>query len=94
MIKELSSYNPNADVTLTVSEDITISYICKDPKGNILNKQTTTQLFIEPTDSCCNCSHNYMNEELDQEWCSYYDKACDDVGECNQWEDWSSQWDW
>lgn len=35
-IKELSTYNQNADITLTTSETITLSYICKDSYGKEL----------------------------------------------------------
>ena len=50
LIDELKRYNPNADVTLTFSEDITLSYICKDIDGNELMPSDTMQVFIEPTD--------------------------------------------
>lgn len=49
-IKVLKEYNQDADITLTTSENITVSYICKDLKGNDLTKKTTMQLFIEPID--------------------------------------------
>jgi len=49
-INELKKYNPEADITLTTSEDITISYICKDSKGNELTPKTTKQCFIEGCD--------------------------------------------
>lgn len=82
LIEELSLYNPNADVTLEVSEDITISYICKTPTGEPLTKETTNQLSIEPIDNCSDCSHMY---EFDgQRECSFYDKPCKEVDECNQ----------
>lgn len=37
LIKELKEFNPNADVTLTTSEDIILSYI--DWGGQIMKKQ-------------------------------------------------------
>ena len=51
LIKELEQYNPEADITLTISEDITISYICEDLQGNELTKKTTMQVFIEGCDN-------------------------------------------
>ena len=40
-IKSLETYNPNADITLTTSEDITLSYICDGVNGEELSKETT-----------------------------------------------------
>lgn len=85
MIKELKSYNQNADITLTTSEDICISYICKDNHGNELTKETTVQCFIEGMDQCPECVHEYMNG--DERWCSFYDKICKEVEECYQFEE-------
>ena len=51
LIELLKNYNQDADITLTTSEDITISYICKDTNGNPLSKETTLQCFIEGTDN-------------------------------------------
>ena len=85
LIKQLKEYNPNADVTLTTSEDICISYICKDNQGNELTKETTGLIFIEPMDLCPMCTSEYMNG--DTMWCSFYDCACRDVEECYQFEE-------
>lgn len=92
LIKQLGKFNPDADITLPVSEDITLSWICKDPNtGEELSRETTRQVFIEADDDCASCSHNYMNG--DDRWCSYYDVACTDVDECYQWENWTSQYE-
>ena len=49
LIKELSKYNPDADVTLTTSEDIRVSYIC-GVDGQEFDEETTPLLFIEGID--------------------------------------------
>ena len=85
MINELKEYNPFAEVTLTTSEDICLSYICKDNHGNELTKETTGLIFIEPKDLCPICTSEYMNG--DTMWCSFYDCACRDVEECYQFEE-------
>lgn len=86
LIKLLKNYNQEADVTLTTSEDITISYICKDPRTDEkLTPQTTRQMFIEPTDACPSCTSEYMQGDI--RWCSFYDCPCKDVTECNQYEE-------
>ena len=88
LIRELKEYNQDADVSLTTSEDITTSYICKDPNTDEkLTKKTTRQVFIEPMDSCPSCTSEYMNEEEDVMWCSFYDKPCRDVEDCDQYEE-------
>lgn len=71
----------DADITTAVSEDICVAYLCNNGTDEF-TKKTTTQLFIEPTDSCPVCEHNYMSDEEEVRWCSYYDKACADVEEC------------
>ena len=48
LIKELKKFNPKADVTLTTSEDIILSYI---DWGGADNEKTTKQVFIEPCDA-------------------------------------------
>jgi len=51
LISILKTYNQEANITLTTSEDITVSYICEDPKTKReLTPQTTRQVFIEPKD--------------------------------------------
>ena len=47
LIKELKEYNPEADITLTTSETIILSYISED-EGE--TKKTTKQIFIEGDD--------------------------------------------
>ena len=85
LIELLKTYNQDADITLTTSEDITVSYICKDTNGNPLSKETTMQCFIEGMDNCPECVHEYMNG--DDRWCSFYDKECKKVDECYQFEE-------
>lgn len=86
LIKELKKFNPKADVTLTTSEDITTSYISIDPKTKEkLTKKTTLQVFIEPSELCPTCTSEYM--EGDVRWCSFYDCACKDVDDCNEYEE-------
>ena len=84
-IKELSKYNPNADITLTTSETISLSYICKDQNGNEFSPNDTPIVFIEPADCCIECTSEYMNGDV--RWCSFYDKPCADVEECYQFEE-------
>lgn len=84
-IKSLEAYNPNADITLTTSEDITLSYISKDINGEELSKETTMQVFIESTDSCPTCVHEYTDDGL--RMCSFYQKPCKLVEECYQFEE-------
>lgn len=87
LIKKLNEYNPDADVSLAISEDITLSYICKDNDGNDLTQSTTKQVFIEPMDSCPTCVHGYI--ENDKRMCSFYQKPCRLVEECFQYEEFS-----
>ena len=48
LIEILLTFNPNADVTTTFSEDILVSYIDADGK---YNKENTPIVFIEPSDA-------------------------------------------
>ena len=86
LIHELKQYNPDADISTPISEDIGISYICKSNDEIEYGKMDTPQVFIEPTDTCPVCNHQYMNEYEDMRWCDYYDKACKDVDNCTEWE--------
>ena len=85
LIEELKKYNQEADVTLTTSEDICLSFICEDNNGNRLTPKTTKLVFIEPKDLCPMCTSEYMNGDI--MWCSFYDCACRDVEECYQYEE-------
>ena len=86
LIRKLGKFNPKADVTLTTSEDICLSFIFKDTDtGEVLTEKTTKQIFIEPTDSCPMCTSEYMNGDI--MWCSFYDCACRDVEECYEFEE-------
>ena len=81
LIDKLKNYNPNASITLTTSEDIILSYICEDSDGNKLNEKTTPLVFIEGCDACQRCEH------YDDEYCNAYEKNCEDVCSCSQFED-------
>lgn len=72
LIMELSKFNPEADVSLTVSEDICISYIST---GNATPK-TTKQVFIEPADECYTCNF------YDDGYCNCYETEACNVEEC------------
>lgn len=48
LIEILLTFNPNADVTTTFSEDILVSYI--DANGKY-TKENTPIVFIEPSDA-------------------------------------------
>ena len=52
LIKILLDYNLEADVTLTTSEDIEISYISGHTNGKKFDKNNTPILFIEGKDIC------------------------------------------
>lgn len=85
-IKELSSFNPDAEITLTNSEDICLSYICEDRNtGKELTKETTSLVFVEPKDICPMCTSEYMNGDI--MWCNHYDCACRDVESCEEFEE-------
>ena len=85
MIESLKGYNQDADITLTTSEDITLSYICRDKDENILTKENTPIVFIEPTDECPQCVHEYT--DTGERMCSFYNKPCKMVEECYQFEE-------
>ena len=83
LIEKLKEFNQEADITLTTSEDICLSYICKNPDtGEKLTKTNTKQVFIEPTDECPSCFHECISEG--KLWCSFYEKWCREVEECYQ----------
>ena len=50
LIEQLKEYNQNADITLTTSEDICLSYICESVSGDSFDKRNTPIVFIEPKD--------------------------------------------
>lgn len=76
LIEQLHSFNPLADVSLTDSETIYISYISEGGA----TPQTTKAVFIEGCDFCQKCQF------YDDEFCLVYDKNCEDVEECYQYE--------
>lgn len=75
LIEKLKEYNPNADVTLTTSEDICIGYIVGD-EG--YDKSNTPIIFIEGCDECARC---FFEEET---FCTFYGVECSDVEQCYQ----------
>lgn len=86
LIEKLGEFNPNADISLTCSEDIHISYICKNHQNDeLFTKETTPQVFIEIDEECPFCVHSYMDN--DERFCSFYEKLCCDVEECFQYEE-------
>ena len=87
LIEELKKYNLDANVSLTTSEDICLSYISEDIYGNSLNEQTTQQVFIEGKDFCNECVHSYIHEEYDADWCSFYGSPCINIMKCEQYEE-------
>ena len=76
LIKKLSKFNPDADVSLTTSEDICISYINEEGA----TPEITKQLFIEPVDYCYTCE--YYNDG----WCDAYGDEPSNVEECYNYE--------
>ena len=56
LIDELKHFNPYAEITLTYSEDILLSYV---DRGGQYNKRTTPIVFIEPCDL-------YMEDDSDE----------------------------
>lgn len=62
LIKQLLNYNMDADVTLTTSEDITLSFICVDANGEILSEKETSLIFIEGIDKVPDENY-YCDEE-------------------------------
>lgn len=89
LIEKLKEYNPNADVSLVDSEDITIGFICKTGDGKNFTPQTTPQLFIEGVDLCPTCVHEYIEDR--ERMCSFYGKPCRMVGECFQFEEYDER---
>ena len=84
-IEKLKKYNPKAEITLVDSEDITLSYICRDINDNILDETTTSLVFIEGIDKLSQCAHEYM--DYDERMCSFYGKPCRMVSECFAYEE-------
>lgn len=86
LINALKKYNPDAEVTTPYSEDICLSYISKSLDGEMeYNLSNTPLVFIEQTDSCPTCVHEYTNDGI--RMCSFYQKPCKLVEECFQYEE-------
>ena len=84
-IKNLETFNPEAEITTPISETILLSYICKDSEGNDLDKLNTPVVFVEPADECPLCVHEYLEGNV--RMCSFYEKQCKFVDECNAFEE-------
>lgn len=84
LIRKLKEYNPDADVSLVDSEDITISYYSD---GYTISD--TPQLFIEGVDLVPNCVNEYIDN--DERMCSFYGRPCRLVGECFQYEEYMEE---
>ena len=69
LLELLKDYNPEANVTLTTSEDIELSFIGED-------KYNARIIFIEGCDTVKSCY--YYNEE----YCNYYGTNCEEITEC------------
>lgn len=80
LIKKLKEYNPDADVSLTTSEEITLGYIFKTEDGKEYTKETTKQVFIEPCDECPSC--DWVCSDDKGLWCSFYENYCSEIDEC------------
>ena len=74
LIEYCKTFNPDADVTLVDSEDITLSYIEKDVDGNVFKKETTPIVFIEGIDFYQECESEYISEDIKK--CSFRDSEC------------------
>ena len=74
LINSLKEFNPEANVTLTTSEDICISYITEGGA----DKSNTPHIFIEECDICSNCFYE------SETYCTFYNQECSDVEECYQ----------
>ena len=70
LIKQLQSFNPNANVTTSISEDIALSYITGGGRNQEYAQTNTPIIFIEPVD--CLCCHNYDNCEHPAEVCEKF----------------------
>ena len=78
LIKELFKFNMDADVSLTTCNDIVLSYISEDGA----TKETTKQIFIEEANLCESCAWHDGGG-----YCTAYNKKCEDVEECYQYEE-------
>lgn len=84
LVQRLLEYNQDADISTSFSEDITLGFIFTNNDGKVFTKRTTPYVFIEPADSCPSCVHLYY--ECGEGMCSFYDKPCQEVEECYQFE--------
>jgi len=82
LITELLEFNLNAEVTLTTSEDIQLSYI-NGTGDNEFDKASSPVVFIEG----CN-KYDYHNcAWIDKEYCTFYNKDCALIKECYAYEE-------
>lgn len=77
LIAELKTFNQEADISLTTSEDICLSYITE----NGADPTTTKQVFIEPCDACKTCNF------YEGRYCYAYRTWCESVTECYRYEE-------
>ena len=70
LIELLQAFNPNANVTTSISEDIALSYITGGGRNQEYDKKDTPVIFIEPV--YCLCCHNYDNCEHPAEVCEKF----------------------
>ena len=75
LIKQLSEFNMDADVSLLTYNDICISYITE----NGATPKTTKQIFIEEENSCDSCTFHDGGG-----YCEIYNKQIEDIEECFQ----------
>ena len=76
LIKELSQFNKDADVSLLNSHDILISYVSQAGE-NTWSKKDTPQIFIEENNLCESCFFHDGGG-----YCTEYGKPIEDVEEC------------
>ena len=70
LIELLQAFNPNANVTTSISEDIALSYITGGGRNQEYDRTNTPIIFIEPVD--CLCCRNYDNCEHPAEVCEEF----------------------
>lgn len=84
LINKLKEYNPDADVTLVDSEDITISY-----HDDGYTVSDTPQLFIVGVDFISVCVNEYIDN--DERMCRFYGRPCRLVAKCSQYEEYTEE---
>lgn len=72
LINSLKEYNPNANVVLTTSEEIFLSFIGDENTS----KKNAEVVFIEGCDFCASCYY------YDIEYCKFYEDYCYSINDC------------